>query len=208
MATRQLLSLERTHVNKRLLEMRRDGLLINADLVRTDRPKCSLSGYVSHAKQIWMFRPDHPLVRHVRSLGRALARGFPLSISFDASRPPRPIAIRTTLDLAFSGADYQVFRDSPVSRAILLLARLDTLPIGMLRKLLGLSKATILDVQHPVRMGIMRMRWSSRGRAYRHFISLNEQFCAYQALRELAWAVDDASGGEYRCLGDAYRADL
>jgi hypothetical protein len=206
----ELLSLERTHVFKRLLQMQRKQILINfCRRHRYCRSNTSTPPAGLEFASTWTIDPRHPYFTEFVSLGVALAIDFPWPGKPPVVQRRRFSHLPKNPKLTLSDNHLRIMGDSAVARSILLLAHVPELCISRLRELLGISRNTIFEADPVVTFGILGIKWSNgkyeraRGRSL-HVVYLNPAFCAYQALRKLSFAIDDATGGEFRWLARAY----
>jgi DNA-binding transcriptional ArsR family regulator len=190
------LELERSHITKRLIAMRRKNIVVSY--------KWGGNGHIAGAKippnwkilaLMWALDIRHPLYFRIRHAMRNLTHSFPLP-GKEALRWPRhyngprvPIE-NVTRDKML------IFGEEPQARLIMFLSHANDVPIETISKLLGLSRGTMGTVDVLTRWGIIKSRYVRNERR----ISLDRTFCAYRSLRELACAIDKATGGEYAAL--------
>ena len=201
-----LLDLERTHITKRLAKMRTIGIATsfawggNNFLKGGTKPP----NWISRTR-MWMLDRRYPVYKKVRALGRALAKSFP---------PPGTIqgtyrTFRRTRDLdPFpSQPNLYCLGNSRRGRILMILARGRGLPIHTLAKLLGCSRDAYGSIEGLVTFGVLQKKWADND-LREHVIMLNAQFPGYWGLVYLAWAIDRATGNEFRSLSRARRAEV
>lgn len=207
------------HRARRLLKI---GVIVKYPWFRTSlawrraaQPDATWSRYhnASHSPREVIFALDrrHPWQMKIRTLGRALARGFPL---------PHPETLKTTVKRAYFGPRLPVHPVPAVSvfdwapdrishRVLMLLAhvcyRSNGVPITKIAKLVGASRFGLLDaIRCLERWGIVRSTYVGLERR----VQLNPKFCAYDALRDLCRLMDRALGREFHGLVMARASQL
>jgi predicted transcriptional regulator len=200
------------HRARRLIAM---GVIVKYPWFRTSRawrhraqPDAAWSRYCNASRSprevIFALDRRHPWQMKIRTLGRALARGFPLPHPetlkntvkrpyFGPRSPMHPMPMESVLGYGIS--------DRFAPRVLMLLAhvcyRSNGVPVTKLAKLVGAARSGLLDaVRCFERWGIVRSDYVKQERRVR----LDPKFCAYDALRDLCRLMDHALGREFHGL--------
>lgn len=194
-----------TTVHHRVRRLLKIGVIVKYPQFRSSRPPLT-------RKVIFALDCRHPWYRQIRTLGRALARGFPLPHPevlerrekrpyFGPKSPMHPMPTEIVLGDEAS--------DRVAPRVLMLLAHVDCrskgVPITKLAKLVGASRYGLLDaIRCLERWGVVRstyVGWERR-------IELDRSFCAYDALRKICRVMDRDMDREFYGLAMARMSQL
>ena len=199
-----ILGLERAHIQKRLMELRRHKIVTsyawggNEFLKGAPKPK-----NWKVRSPLWALDSRHPLYGKIRRLGKMLVRGFPFrgdrAIKWDRhyTCPRTPIHSLTRDELMVLG-------DKPPAWILMLLSHAKRVQIETLTRLLGISRGTKESIEAWKRWGIADSETTPRNL----IVFLDPNFCAQGALRALARAIDKATGSQFMGLTRARQHSL
>jgi DNA-binding Lrp family transcriptional regulator len=194
----------RTTVHHRVRRLLKIGVIVKYPQFRSSRPPLT-------RKVIFALDYRHPWHSQIRTLGRALARGFPLPhpevLEYREKRPyfgPRspmhPMPTQSVFDWV---------SDRVSHRVLMLLAHVDCrskgVPITKLAKLVGASRYGLLEaIRCLEQWGIVRSTYVKLERR----VQLNPKFCAYDALRKICRLMDRDTDREFYGLAMARMSQL
>lgn len=199
-----VLHLERTHVLKRLHELRAKKIVTsyywggNAFKKGAEKPPNWRS-----PELMWALDPRHPFYRKILAMARYLVKSFPLAQRGPVRWGRRYRRARTPVH-ALPQADLYVIGDRSPCRVLMMLSRRQNMRIGTLQRLLGLGKNLVEIVNTWQRWGVLKSEYLA-GKGRPHVVSLDPEFCAYRQLRELCRAIDQATGSEFLALTTSRR---
>ncbi len=165
---------------------------------------------------VWELDRRHPWIWQIRTFGRRLAIGFSLPgdaeiLQVRGVRPERaptaPWSYRDYKGPTPIPEPFDLFGKWAAHRILMFLAHVgrNGCPITTLVKILGISRFGGMESVNQLEVvGVVRS--SLQGTERR--LSLNREFCAYNALRQLALRMDRDLGRENEALALARKVDL
>ncbi len=199
-----VLRLKRTHVLKRLHELREKKIVTSYVWGGNAHNKGAKGPPNWRSPELmWALDPRHPFYRKILALARYLLKSFPLARRGPVKWGRRYRQARTPVH-TIPQSDLYVIGDRSPCRVVMMLSRRGNMRIGTLQRLLGLGKNLVEIVNAWQRWGILKSEYPA-GKGRPHVVSLDIEFCAYWQLRELCRAIDQATGSEFLALTKSRR---